>query len=341
MQAHPQSSPAALIPFQSPLSPQPATPTQPTLGLRRLPVADPKPARPSPSLPPSAVPGIAHGSGLAHDAGNLLGALGLYCDLLRSPGVLRPEHSHYATELGLISSRSSELIRRLLALSPLHNVSPADPSLSAAIPAPEIIPDAFRLQPSAVRRGGPWLPEISAPNPTSILRDLWPVLQRIAAGVATVSVSAPSALPPVDLPMESLERITVNLVRNAVEAIRKQQDDRPTGTLRMHGDIRVILAIVSGRLQLTVEDNGPGVPPPVAAAFLSPGPLPPSAGRGLGHRIVHELITSSGGQISIRSRPGLGTLFCMKWPLPSNAPSTAATAEPAPAPHPQKGLASC
>ncbi len=33
------------------------------------------------------VPSIAEGAGLAHDAGNLLGALSLYSDLLAMPGV--------------------------------------------------------------------------------------------------------------------------------------------------------------------------------------------------------------------------------------------------------------
>jgi signal transduction histidine kinase len=308
---------------------------------------------PSTSAPPNSnVPGIAHDAGLAHDAGNLLGALGLYCDLLRVPGVLRPEHRHYATELGLISSRSSDLIRRLLALSPTPTPpSPIDPPVSN--------PDAFRLQPADVRRGGPRLTETPRPGLTqaAVLRNLAPVLERIAAGAATVSVSAPASLPPHDLPAEALERITVNLVRNAVEAIRGHHaSPAPSAP---HGTIRVALGIVAGRLQLTVEDNGPGIPPPIAAAFLRPTATQPSSGRGLGHRIVHELVTSSGGQISIRTRPGNGTSFCLKWPLAapatygpesatgatrttlSTGPSTVATPRPDSLPATQKGLPSC
>ena len=316
MQAHPLSIPAALIPFQSSPSSQPASSSQPTPGLQRLLGSDPRPAAPPSAIPRSTLPGIAQGSGLAHDAGNLLGALGLYCDLLRSPGVLRPEHSHYATELGLISSRSSDLIRRLLALSPAHEPTPAAHTTSATPPHLNVYVDAGRLQPSDVRRGtsSPHEIPVSTPDHASVLRNLAPVLQRIAAGTATVSVTTPSVLPSADLSAEALERIAVNLVRNAVEAIRKQAD-ATFGAPRNAGEIHVALTIVTDRLKLTVEDNGPGVPPPIAAAFLSPGVLPPSSHRGLGHRIVNELVTSSGGQISIRSRPGRGTLFCMKWPL--------------------------
>jgi len=44
------------------------------------------------------------------------GALRLYCDLLSMPGVLKPEHSHYAEELRLLSKRNEELIEHLIQL---------------------------------------------------------------------------------------------------------------------------------------------------------------------------------------------------------------------------------
>ena len=50
----------------------------------------------------AAVAGVAEGAGLAHDAGNLLGALSLYSDLLAMPGVLNEEHREYANELRLL-----------------------------------------------------------------------------------------------------------------------------------------------------------------------------------------------------------------------------------------------
>ena len=51
---------------------------------------------------------------LAHDAGNLLGALSLYSDLLAMPGVLHEEHREYAAELRMLSDRSWAMIDRLV-----------------------------------------------------------------------------------------------------------------------------------------------------------------------------------------------------------------------------------
>jgi signal transduction histidine kinase len=275
--------------------------------------------------------GIAQAAGLAHDAGNLLGALGLYCDLLYAPGVLRPEHLHYAAELKLISSRSSELIRRLLnaprAQSQTQAAGSQRAERAANRPEPPLAGSSAReLLPADVRRRDALLNTATGCANTlcSALRNLSPVLERIAAGSAHVSVYAPATLPSIDLPTEALERITVNLVRNAAEAIRTQRVHGQCMKLRhaegyaaarTPGRIRVTLSLVAAKLQLSVEDDGPGVPPDVAAAFLQPKPLPAHSSRGLGHRIVHELVTSSGGQLSIRVRPNQGTAFCIKWPI--------------------------
>jgi nitrogen-specific signal transduction histidine kinase len=161
-----------------------------------------------------------------------------------------------------------------------------------------------------------------------MLRSLAPVLQGVAAGAATVFVTCPASLPPLDFPAEIIERIMVNLVRNAAEAIRSARSNTQNGrsktsiaTFPVRGEIHVTLAVLSGHLQLTVEDNGPGMRPAIAAAFLQPSPLPPGATRGLGHRIIHALATASEGQLSIRVRNGKGTIFCLKWPIPSRGHS--------------------
>jgi signal transduction histidine kinase len=268
-----------------------------------------------PSTPPAAIrtPSLADSTGLAHDAGNLLAALGLYSDLLKVPGVLRPEHQHYATELRLISNRSSDLIQRLLAAPVATSPDPAQPGRATPLPLP----------PKLLRRRNARVSDIIPPTPNhaAILRSLAPVLERIAAGAARVTVTSPTSLPPLGFPSETIERITVNLVRNSAEAIRLQQASAPPSTLLPSGEIQVTLAVVANHAQLTVEDNGPGMPPAIAAAYLQPLPLPLGAIHGLGHRIVHELVTASSGRLSIQVRPGNGTVFCIKWPLVPQSPA--------------------
>jgi signal transduction histidine kinase len=53
---------------------------------------------------------------LAHDARNMVTALGLYCDLLEEPGVLATEFAHYGSELRLVAAASRRLVEKLVAL---------------------------------------------------------------------------------------------------------------------------------------------------------------------------------------------------------------------------------
>ena len=296
MQAHTQSTRAARDPLQAPRFPVAPTPT---VSLSRAPVI---PAGIVPAVTQSSAPAgstsLANGIGLAHDAGNLLGALGLYCDLLSAPGVLRPEHLHYVTELRQIAARSDTLIHRLLA-------------------APAAPPDVLHtgLSATAALQHDATQPAAPARNAAQVLREVEPLLAAIAGRAATLTCKAPRALPTPALSAEALERILVNLVRNAAQALELAA---PRETA---GHIRITLATLAGNLRLTVEDNGPGMPVTTAAAFLSPTPLPRGARHGLGHRIIHDLVTSSGGTLALRVRPGRGTTVTIQWPVPSN-PST-------------------
>src|ERR1039458_5080838 len=53
---------------------------------------------------------------VAHDARNMVTALGLYCDLLEEPGVLSPSFQHYGGELRLVATASRRLVEKLLTL---------------------------------------------------------------------------------------------------------------------------------------------------------------------------------------------------------------------------------
>ena len=334
MQARPQSSTAARI-FTSSRSlsrssKPPITPASGTLDPGVDPRAGHRPADLENALP------VSEGAGLAHDAGNLLHALGLYCELLQAPGVLRPEHQHYGSELRQLAERSSNMIHRLL----------NDPTVTQRRPVASVREETVPSTPSATAR--PCL------NPAETLHNQSALLQRLASPWATLSLVTQDPLPGLNFSAEILERITVNLVLNAAEALRNQKTGQSSrhlpqmlcgpvpvqssstgtgssanprtgapGASESTGRIRVSLCMVQGCLRLSVEDNGPGMPPAIAAAFLRPAPLPPGTARGLGHRIVHELAEATGGQVSVRVRPGAGTTLSLDWPVRvATAPST-------------------
>jgi signal transduction histidine kinase len=264
MQAHSQSSPAARNPeLRNPFS------AITHLGKETFvaPALTPRSSHPNLTAVHSA-------SALTHDAGNILAALTLYCDLLEVPGVLAPHHLHYATELRALAQRSGQLLHQ--AVGRASSLPHTEPPCDAA----------------------------------ATLRALAAVLNGLTQPLAELTLDLP-AVPLVceTLAAQPLERIVLNLVRNAAQAIAH----RPHYAQR--GRIRVALTAASGFLRLSVQDNGTGLLPAQAAALLQPQPLPAGATRGFGHRIVHELASASGGSLAVRVKPGLGTTVSIKWPL--------------------------
>jgi signal transduction histidine kinase len=269
---------------------------------------------------------VADGAGLAHDAGNLMGALGLYSALLSRPDVLRPEHRHYAEELTLLSQRSRALIDRLLVGSE---------SLPATAPAAttEDVP---------TKNSGPSCRTADRPadagscDPHRVLDQLAPLLRSLAA---PHELSLHSSGPRTTLPFsaEILERIAVNLVCNATQAMTTQATNTQTTNKQAtpacgtaSGSLRLRLLHHSGTVVLEIEDAGPGMPLPQAARLitLTSSSVPRQHGaRGLGLRIVRELATATDAAVEVHIRRERGTTIRLQWKAPTRldaAPSSRA-----------------
>lgn len=247
---------------------------------------------------PSSPSAVAEGIGLAHDAGNLLGAIRLYCDLLALPGVLRTEHRHYAEELRHLSARSGSLIDRML--RPAQTADSCTEETSGAVGRAV----GERVLPVEVA--------LACRGLLQTIAGVGPFLLAFEAGIEDRAVF---------VPREALERILVNLTKNAAEARSLDQG---------HGAITVRVRTVpewkasrAGGVALSVEDCGRGMTEAALCRLLADevtGRCPPSPprdesrpSRGIGFRVVRELVAATGGELSIRSRVGQGTTVEMIW----------------------------
>ena len=86
-----------------------------------------------------------------------------------------------------------------------------------------------------------------------------------------------------------VQQIVMNLVQNAVDAL----DGRADGKILLHHSVE------GGRAVLMVQDNGPGVPPEVAASIFDPffTTKPVGKGTGLGLSISHKIAEEHGGRL--------------------------------------------
>ncbi len=117
---------------------------------------------------------------------------------------------------------------------------------------------------------------------------------------------------------DQLVQILLNLVKNAAEAVDPREGEIALATAYHHG---VRIAVPGSRervhlpLQVTVRDNGPGIPEAVRATLFEPFVTTKRGGKGLGLALVAKLVADQGGLIECDSRPGR-TVFRLSLPQP-------------------------
>jgi two-component system NtrC family sensor kinase len=122
-------------------------------------------------------------------------------------------------------------------------------------------------------------------------------------------------LPPVWADGNQLQQVLVNLVTNAKQAMAEQ----PDGQRRIKIGTR---ALGTDRVQITLEDTGPGIPQDVLPKIFDPFVTTKgSAGTGLGLSISYGIIREHGGHITADSRPGHGATFTIDLPVGSSSGS--------------------
>ena len=101
-----------------------------------------------------------------------------------------------------------------------------------------------------------------------------------------------------------LDQVLVNLALNAVQAVEAQEGGHIT--LRASVDRR-------SRPVLRVEDDGPGIPPDVQDKIFVPFFTTKDEGSGIGLSLARQIMRLHGGTISVRSTPGEGTVFVLRF----------------------------
>jgi signal transduction histidine kinase len=104
-----------------------------------------------------------------------------------------------------------------------------------------------------------------------------------------------------------IDQVFMNLITNAAQAI---------GERERGGTIRVAAVDRAGEVEITVADDGPGIPADVIPRIFDPFFTTKDVGEGsgLGLSIVHGIVDRHGGRIEVQSRVGEGTTFRLLLP---------------------------
>jgi two-component system sensor kinase FixL len=104
-----------------------------------------------------------------------------------------------------------------------------------------------------------------------------------------------------------IEQVLLNLLRNAAEAVANQECR----------EIVLLTEANAAALQISVVDNGPGLPDEVRDKLFQPFVSTKKTGMGVGLSICHTIITAHDGHLWAESNPDGGTIFRFTLPIAS------------------------
>jgi signal transduction histidine kinase len=150
--------------------------------------------------------------------------------------------------------------------------------------------------------------------------DLAELLRRVVTGFDCVAqaqeqalkLTLPAELPPISADPQRVRQIVANLVSNALRHAPQS------------GRVLVAACLPPGAVQISVSDDGPGIPAKEAGHVFDRfwrGSGARAGGSGLGLAIARELVRAHGGRIWVESEPGRGATFSFTLPTAKEAES--------------------
>jgi len=242
--------------------------------------------------------------GVAHEVNNPLMAIASHAELRLADGNLPAEQRNEMQSILRQAQRAAKLLRGLL------RFVRAGEKRSAAVNMNDVVRSALDL-----------------------------VSYRFTIDEISIGGRLDPELPTVVGDANRLEQVIVNLLSNALDALRSVKPPR-------HLNVDSFIDDTGSRVCVTVGDNGPGVAPEIAQRLFRPfASTKGIRGTGLGLYISRQLVREAEGELDVvkHAEPGAGAKF-MVW-LPTNreavptAPAAAPQATPVPPAAPAKSLA--
>jgi PAS domain S-box-containing protein len=142
--------------------------------------------------------------------------------------------------------------------------------------------------------------ELTETTPKSIIKDALTLI-KIPKNIRTSDLTENKPKIKVDIP--KMERVFVNIIKNAIEAMSKG------------GTLAITSKESNGNLEIAFTDTGVGMPKELVEKIWIPLFTTKANGMGLGLPICKRIVEAHGGNISVESTISKGTIFTITIPV--------------------------
>jgi PAS domain S-box-containing protein len=210
-------------------------------------------------------------SGVAHELNNPLTAILGYSQLLQSEDSVDPRGADYLDKLYKQAQRTHHIVQNLLSFARQHKPQRAPVQLN------QILEETLALREYDLKLNNIVVHRQFDPN-----------------------------MPVTPGDFHQLEQVFLNILNNAVDAIREKEGP---------GELWIQTEAAGDRLKVQITDNGPGVANAhrIFDPFYTTKPV--GRGTGLGLSICYGIVKEHGGEIQVANSPPRGATFTITLPL--------------------------
>jgi signal transduction histidine kinase len=122
------------------------------------------------------------------------------------------------------------------------------------------------------------------------------------------------SLPKINIVTQDIGRVILNLINNAFYEVTEKNKLQIDGYMP---SVNVSTKRLSDKIEISVKDNGRGVPKEIREKIFQPffSTKPAGQGTGLGLSLSYDIIKAHGGTLEVNSKEGEGSEFVVHLPL--------------------------
>ena len=122
-------------------------------------------------------------------------------------------------------------------------------------------------------------------------------------------------LPNIQVIPQEIGRVLLNLINNAFHAVSAKAAEIGYGEYKP--TVTVSTRRAGQSVEIRVTDNGPGISEDIRKKIFQPffTTKPAGQGTGLGLSLSYDIVKAHGGELSMHSEPGAGTIFTIMIPI--------------------------